>query len=600
MKINPIFLLIFAGVCCIFDAATAQQPTTTPNPELTGLRAIGSPANPKVKWVWNKYDDNAALLKFCQEMAKQHPDLVKYESIGKSVEGRDILVLTVTDTKTGDPARKPGFYIDGNIHANELQGTQFAMYTAWYLAENFANVAFIKTMLQEKVFYILPTLNPDGHDNFIYKPNNANSPRSGLLAIDNDGDGEVNEDGYDDLDNDGNIVMMRRRSATGRWKVDCDDPNRMIPAKADEKGGYEMLGYEGIDNDGDGAVNEDGDYFQYDPNRDWGWGWQPNYIQNGAMYYPGSLPETQALKKFVYAHANIAGGQMYHNYGGMFLRGPGAEEDQQYYSQSDISVYDVIGKTGEKMIPGYNYFTLYKDLYTVYGGEIDWLSLGRGVFVFSNEIMTSYRLFNKKSDENRFSNNEFNEFDRLMLFGDGIIPWKKITHPQYGEIEIGGTKKNYVRNTPGFMLEEEGHRNMAFTLFHAYHLPKLEILDIKKKALAGGLLEVTATVVNNRAIPTHSAHDIKFKIERPDYIGIKGGQVLAGMIVDNEDLNLTRDQKNNPAVIEVPNIGGTISGGFGSSNTNFVKVRWILKATAATPITINVDSQKGGVLSKTE
>ena len=76
--------------------------------------------------------------------------------------------------------------------------------------------------------------------------------------------------------------------------------------------------------------------------------------------------------------------------------------------------------------------------------------------------------------------------------------------------------------------------------------------------------------------------------------------MLAGMIVDNEDLNLTRDQKNNPAVIEVPNIGGTISGGFGSSNTNFVKVRWILKATAATPITINVDSQKGGVLSKTE
>jgi hypothetical protein len=38
-------------------------------------------------------------------------------------------------------------------------------------------------------------------------------------ALDN-GDGLVNEDKLDDLDNDGNIVMMRRKAKTGRWKVD--------------------------------------------------------------------------------------------------------------------------------------------------------------------------------------------------------------------------------------------------------------------------------------------------------------------------------------------------------------------------------------------
>ena len=68
----------------------------------------------------------------------------------------------------------------------------------------------------------------------------------------------------------------------------------MIQVGPDEKGDYEFLGLEGKDNDGDGLVNEDGYTFEYDPNRDWGWGWQPNYIQGGAYKYPFSFPENRA------------------------------------------------------------------------------------------------------------------------------------------------------------------------------------------------------------------------------------------------------------------------------------------------------------------
>ncbi len=577
------------------------------DPDLNGMRAIGTPANPKVKWAWNYYMDYASFSKLMQELAKAYPDLMKYESIGKSYQGRDMYVMTISDFKSGNVERKPAFWIDGNIHANELQGTQFAMYTAWYLVENFGKIDMITEMLKEKTFYILPSLNPDAHENFIYKANNTNSSRSGMWALDDDGDGSVDEDTFDDLDNDGNIVMMRRKSATGRYKVDCDNPQRMVLVKPDEQGEYEILGQEGIDNDGDGRVNEDNPG-SYDPNRDWGWNWQPDYIQSGALYHPSTLPETQNVKRFFDKHPNIAGAQTYHNTGGMLLRGPGAEEDVPFYSQSDIAVYDIIGKQGEKMIPGYRYFTLYKDLYTVYGGEIDWLSLAKGIFSFSNEINTSYRLFNKYSTENRMVNSEYEEFDKLMLFGESYVKWKPFKHPQYGDIEIGGPKRNYIRNTPGFMLEEEGHRNMAFTFLHAYHLPKLDIIDIKSKALAGGLTEVTATVVNTRAMPTHSSHDIKYKIERPDYITLKNAQVVAGMIVDNDDLNLVREQKNNPQTIEVANIMGTVSGGGGGfggfggigggGSNNTVKVRWIVRSKAE-KYTVEVDSRKGGVVSKT-
>ncbi len=583
---KSIFLLFIS-----FVTITAFGQKTTDkaqNDDLTGLRAIGSPANPKVPMRWNHYNDYAGISKFCQDLAKAYPDLVRIESMGKSYQGRDMWVMVVSDTKTGNPARKPGFYIDGNIHSNELQGSEIAMYTAWYLAESFGSLPFINQLLKDKTFYIAPTINPDAREDFIYNANTTGSPRSGMMPLDDDGDGQIDEDKYDDLDGDGNIVLMRRKSPLGRWKQDPDNATRMLPAKADEPGEYELLGNEGLDNDGDGQVNEDV-VGSYDPNRDWGWGWQPDYVQRGALYYPGSLPETKAVKQFVMSHPNIAGAQSYHNFGGMFLRGPGAEEDAIYYTPSDVAVYDIIGKTGEKIIPGYNYFIIYKDLYTVYGGEIDWFSLSRGIFTFSNELMTSYLLYRQKPNEtNRFQNDEFNQFGKYLLFDDAYVAWKPFKHPQYGDIEIGGPKKNYIRNHPGFMLEEDAHRNMAFTLYHALQTPKLDVQSITAKPLSGGLTEVTATVINQRVMPTHSAHDVKYKIERPDYITLKGATVVAGLIVDNVDLGLTHEQRQNPATLEVPTIPGM----------GYVTVRWIVKGGKA-PYTVEVDSRKGGMVSKT-
>ena len=576
---------ILTTVLCLLMANVNAQNNDIAPQDLNGMRAIGSPANPKVRMSWDRYHDYAQITQFAKDLVKAYPNLVQMKSIGKSFEGRDIWVLTLSDFKTNKTENKPGFYIDGGIHANELQGVEVAMYTAWYLAESFQTVKFINTLLKEKVFYIALTISPDSRENFIHKENTANSSRSGMRPFDNDGDGLVNEDQYNDLDGDGNIVMMRRKSKTGRYKVDPKYPSRMYQVRGDEMGDYELLGYEGIDNDGDGLVNED-QLGTYDPNRDWGWNWQPDYVQRGALFYPGTLPETRAVKNFIVNHPNIAGAQSYHNYGGMFLRGPGAAEDDALFSRQDIEVYDNIGKLGEKMIPGYNYFVLHKDLYTVYGGEIDFLSLTRGIFTFSNELMTSYKLFNQKSSWNRWENDEFNEFDKYLLFGDGYVEWKPFNHPQFGEIEIGGAKKNYIRNHPGFMLQEDAHRNMAFTLYHAYQTPKLEIVDIQTEKLSGGLTAVTATIMNTRIIPTHSSIDVKNKIERPDFITLKGANVVAGMTVQNEDLNLFTEQKYTPQTIEVDNIRGMGN----------VKVRWIVRGNT-NGATVEVSSAKGGFVS---
>ena len=174
------------------------------------------------------------------------------------------------------------------------------------------------------------------------------------------------------------------------------------------------------------------------------------------------------------------------------------------------------------------------------------------------------------------------------MFKDAFVEWHTYDHPQYGKIEIGGFKKNFTRMHPGFLLESDAHRNMAFTIYHAYHTPKLEIDTIMEKSLGDGLTEVTAVVSNKRLMPTHSSQDLKYKIERPDLITLSGAKVIAGLMVDNRNPTSATEQKNDPQTIEVDNVPGL----------GEITVRWIIQSNSK--YTITVDSRKGGVVARSK
>jgi hypothetical protein len=560
------FIILMSILLLLSIQLTAQ------NEELF-FKAAGSPANPKVQVSWNKYYTYEGVVDICSRLAKAYPDLVIMESAGKSFQGRDIWVLTITDKKIQNPDNKPGFWIDGNIHSIEIQGTEMGLYTAWYLCEMYKDNVFINQLLKDKTFYIAPTINPDSREYFTTV---GIPPRSGLEPNDNDRDGLIDEDGYDDLNNDKNISQMRRRNPDGQFKEDPKDPRRMIRVEPGEKGDYELLGYEGMDNDGDGLINEDGPG-GYDANRDWGFNWEPNYIQYGANKYPFAMTENQAIRDFTLKHRNITGSQSFHNSGGMILRGPSIKGGgDEVYSRADDAVLNTLGKKGELIIPGYKLLTIWKDMYTVYGGELDWWHGEMGCFVFSNELWNSYLMFYDSTQTDQY------EFEKLLLFEDSFIPWQKVTHPVYGEIEIGGFSKNFGRLHPGFLLESDAHRNAAFCIYNAFQSPKLEVTKINVKKLSGGLREITATVENKRMLPTHSASNLKFKIDPPDYVFLEGGKVIAGMIVQDKDLNINSEQKKNPQRLEISNIAGY----------DHVDLKWIVED--GNKFTVRIESVKGG------
>ncbi len=571
----------------ILWTAIAWAGVRTELPE-AALAGVGTPQHPKVWISWDRYYDWKGVTDILKRLERAYPELATVTSIGKSYLGKDIWLITITNPKTGKPEEKPGFYIDGNIHSNEVQGTEVALYTAWYLLEMYAQNALIRELVDTRTFYIVPTINPDARDYFLHEPNTPHSPRSGLIPRDDDGDGLVNEDDFDDLDGDGFIVQMRKKDPLGEWRPDPRDPRLMVRVGPDEQGEYTLLGWEGIDNDGDGLVNEDRAGF-YDPNRNWPWRWMPRYVQFGADEYPFNLPETRAVGDFWLQHPNIAGAQSYHNAGGMILRGPGDPDDP--YPQPDVQLYEAIARRGEQILPGYRYLVVYKDMYPVYGGELNWFYSMQGALTFTNELWTPFNFYRDSVNVRNWFGNIQKQytFDRYVLFEDAIVPWKKIHHPQYGEIEIGGVKKHYTRMPPGFLLLEECHRNMAFTLYHAYQLPLLQFGEIHQRPLGNGLTEVLVEIRNVRLQPTHLMVDLQHKITPPDVARFrgKGIDVVAGFVVSNPYLGIATEQEHHPERLTVRNVPGK----------GRVWVKWLVKGSGKAAVEFR--SIKGGTIRQT-
>ncbi|MCK4991231.1 MAG: hypothetical protein KAS29_12120, partial [Bacteroidales bacterium] len=269
---------------------------------------------------FDRYYNYDQLVEAMQALHQAYPDLSTLDLVGYSEEDRAIYALTITNPKTGNHLSKPGVYVDGNIHGNEVQAGEVCLYLANRLLTRYGENEQITSLVDKNSFYIIPVVNVDGRYHFFEDANTSSSNRSIRRPKDDDKDGLFDEDPYDDLDGDGNICNMRKRDPNGTHRTDPYDPRLMVRVEPGEKGEWILLGREGIDNDGDGSINEDTEGY-LDPNRNWGYNWAPNYVQRGAGYYPLSGTGLKAIANYLLDRPNVIVVWAFHNAGGMFLRG---------------------------------------------------------------------------------------------------------------------------------------------------------------------------------------------------------------------------------------------------------------------------------------
>lgn len=568
----PAFLLA-AALASVFAAAAHAAP----------IEPARTPPAPH----WNKLYDFREVTDLLQQYAAAYPEWLKLESIGQSAEGRDLWLATLNNPATGAASTKPGMYVDGNTHANEVQGTEATLYTLDFLLKNYGRLDRITELLDRAAFYLVPVVNPDGRAHWFAGPSTSGFPRTVMEPVDDDRDGLMDEDGFDDLDGDGVITMMRKRVPLGEggYRLHPDDPRLLVEVEDDELGDYVLLGREGIDNDGDGRLNEDTVGY-VDPNRTWGFDWQPPYVQAGAGRYPLAIPETRAIALWALEHPNIIASQSFHNSGGMILRPPSAKSHPNL-AREDVKALDLIAEQGERMIPGYRYMVVWKDLYTTFGATDDHFFRIHGAASFTNELYVGAADLDKDGETTEEEEMEFND---LLTQGRQFVDWTEIDHPQYGKVEVGGARHDVGRVPEGWMLEEEIHRNSMFVLLHAHHMPLLRFGEASVEALGGDLWRVEIPVVNERAIPSMLAEARRGKLHRPDIATVEGAagrnvRVVSSGLVEDRWLGKVDLQKHRPERLMVPGVDGYAA-----------RRLFFLVEGSAGEITVRYDSLKAGAM----
>ncbi|MFC2118366.1 M14 family metallopeptidase [Bacteroidota bacterium] len=496
---------------------------------------------------WKRYYAYSEWTKIMHDMQKKYPHLADIESIGKSRMGRDMYLLTITGKSAGDHTTKPAMWVDGAIHGNEVNGISCSLYIAWYLLTRYDYDKYIHDIVDNSTFYILPGMNVDANESYVEFPNTANNPREPYRPEDNDGDGLYDEDRTEDVDGDGELSQMYIVDPSGDYKL-SSDKRRFIRVvdKEDKVMRFRMIGSEGFDNDGDGRINED-DIGGPDGNRNFPAGWN---LQAGNPY-PLSEFCTRNAYEFMLDHPNIFAGFCYHNIGRliMFVNPPRAKTTPgQAQGQAQGSPFGRRGPqlTFEQRLAEMRKTNKYAQAFDFqvekgYEGDmkaqIDIVTVGArimknyrptpssgngmtpaslydmfGAYSYLIELWGSPTEWADENNDGRVSEEERMNWIDTDLNNEGWVEPHKYTHPDIGEVWIGGTQKKHMSRTPpGRYIEQEAERNALFVIYCASQFPKVEIDEVNITPATQNLYWVDISVKNDKIYPTSSDRSVKLK-----------------------------------------------------------------------------------------
>jgi murein tripeptide amidase MpaA len=474
-----------------------------------------------------RYEELTAVL---HAYASEYPQLATIESIGRSHEGRDIWLLTLTRRDTGPAKEKPAFWVEGNVHATEIAASVACTYFIDHVLRRYGTDPDVTRALDTRAFYVCPRVNPDGPEWAL-----AERPkfvRSSTRAYPFDED-EIEGLSVEDIDGDGRILQMRIPDPNGLWKSHPEEPRLMIRRDPAEVGGtYYRIVPEGRLEHYDGfTLKVKKHKQQLDLNRNYPAHWRQEFEQVGAGPYPTSEPEVRAQVQFLTSHLNICGGVSFHTWSGVLLR-PFDHSPDTDMPAEDLWTYQKIGAQGTETT-GYPAISVYHEFRyhpkQVIGGTSDWLYDHLGAFAWVVELWSPMREagIDKYLYIDWFRDHPVD--DDLKVFrwsetkasGAAHAGWKPFQHPQLGAIEIGGWNRLHAfSNPPPAFLEREVARFPKWLLWQALISPRLELVAAQSEPVGEGAWKIVLVVQNSGWLPSYAS---KRALER---------KVVRGVMVD--------------------------------------------------------------------
>ena len=293
-----------------------------------------------------RYADLTAIL---HQFAAEHPQLVQIESLGKSNEGRDIWIVTVTNAASGPAGEKPAFWVDGNIHSVEVSASAACLYLLHTLATQYGKDADITRVLDTRTFYIIPRINPDGAEWAL--ADNRKYVRSSTRTYPFD-EAPIEGMTVEDVDGDGRILMMRIKDPNGLWKKHPQDARVMVRREPTEVGGeYFRVLPEGPARTTTASRSRSSPQQRAGPEPQLSGQLAPGEFEQAGR---GTLSRHRAGgprgHRLHRRHNNICGGISFHTFSGVLLR-PHAHQNDDEFVPEDLWVYKAVGKKGHRSSP---------------------------------------------------------------------------------------------------------------------------------------------------------------------------------------------------------------------------------------------------------
>ena len=458
------------------------------------------------------YDEYEEALRQLQALFPSNMALLP---LSKTLQGRTIWGVELTDSETGPCSTKPALYFDGTHHATEYLTTMMSLYAIDTLLTDSDNLS----LLQHTAFYCIPCVSPDGMEAaltnpafFISLPFVPSQDASGLIP--------------EDIDGDGVIRMMRVPSSSGIWKEDPTDSRLLTPRLPYETAGTFFNVYtEGVLQNWDGtdifpaegynSLLMGGDNL----NRNYPYAWQSSHGSGDA---PLSHVETKTVAEFLRNRSNICWVASLHAPCGLYFYPPNSFS-QSKMAPEDLRRYQTMGSVIQQM-SSFRAMNPYDGILpagSCAGGGtlIDWTHFTLGIPSCTIEFWDAEARAGKPHDgsikpleEEIAQYQRILDWDQNQFNGAHFKPWTPFSHPQLGDIEIGGIDaKGLLEAPPESILNEYLAKDVSLLLIHAQLLPHLAINNIEYTKLDGDTWNISATIENTGWLPTYLTAEAKEK-----------------------------------------------------------------------------------------